>query len=128
LRLRDFVADQLLTTIQRMPWTTLCDLEELVEGQGHYVDIDGRELAVFLHRGRPYVMDNTCPHAGGSLSSGYVEEHAGTPCAVCPMHAWSFRLDNGEYFDMPGFEVRVYPVRVEWSDGRTLVQADLPMP
>ena len=71
-----------------MPWTTLCDLDELVEDRGLYVDIDGRELAVFLHGGRPFVMENTCPHAGGSLSSGHVEEIAGVACAVCPVHCW----------------------------------------
>ncbi len=111
-----------------MAWTTLCEMNDLVEGRGHYVDIDGRELAVFLHKGEVHVMDDTCPHAGGSLASGHVEEMGGTACAVCPMHCWPFRLDDGEYYDMPGFEVKVYPTRVEETEGRKLVQADLPMP
>ena len=111
-----------------MAWTTLCDLEELREGEGHYVDIDGRELAVFLHDGRPYVLDDTCPHAGGSLASGFVQNLNGMACAVCPLHGWPFRLHDGEYHDMPGFQVGAYPVRVELSQGRRLVQADLPMP
>ncbi len=111
-----------------MPWTTLCDLDELVEDRGLYVDIGGRELAVFLHEGRPYVMDNTCPHAGGSLAGGHVEEMGGTACAVCPLHGWAFRLDDGEYYDMPGFEVKVYAVRLEEHEGRQLVQADVSMP
>ena len=68
-----------------MAWTTLCNLDELVEDRGLYVAIGGRELAVFLHEGRPYVMENTCPHAGGSLSGGHVEEIAGAACAVCPL-------------------------------------------
>ncbi len=111
-----------------MPWTALCDLNELVEDRGLYVDIDGRELAVFLHDGRPHVLDNTCPHAGGSLASGHVEVVGETPCAVCPVHCWHFRLEDGEYHDMPGFEVKVYSVRIEEHEGRRLVQADLPMP
>lgn len=111
-----------------MAWTTLCDLTDLIEGEGHYVDIDGRELAVFLYHGRPWVMENTCPHAGGSLASGFVEEMGGVACAVCPVHGWPFRLDNGQYYDMPGFDVRTFPARVQPQDGRQLVQADLPMP
>ena len=111
-----------------MPWTTLCDLDELTEGKGRFVDIDGRELAVFLHEGKPFVTSNECPHAGGPMSQGSVEDNAGTPCAVCPWHGWPFRLDNGEYFDMPGFELPVYPARVETMGDRKLVQADLPMP
>ena len=51
-----------------------------------------------------------------------------TACAVCPLHCWPFRLDNGEYYDMPGFDVKVYPSHIVEIDGRRLVQADLPMP
>lgn len=111
-----------------MAWATLCDLDELVEDRGHYVNIDGRELAVFLHGGRPYVMENTCPHAGGSLASGHVEEMGGVACAVCPVHGWPFRLEDGEYYDMPGFEAKIFPVRIVDHEGRRLVQTDLPMP
>ena len=114
-----------------MPWTTLCDLDDLSrEGEGHYVDIDGRELAVFLDTadgGTPRVMNNLCPHAGGSMASGYLERQGDHTCAVCPWHGWPFRLDNGEYYDMPGFELDVYDTRVEDMDERKLVQADLPM-
>ena len=111
-----------------MAWTTLCDESDLSEDEGHFVEIDGRELAVFLHAGRPHVTDNACPHAGGSMAGGYVEEVDGSPCAVCPWHGWPFRLGDGEYAHMPGFGLKVYEVRVEDQDGRRLVQADLPMP
>ena len=111
-----------------MPWTTLCELSECAEGEGTFVDIDGRELAVFLHEGQPRAMDNLCPHAGGSMASGYVEMHGDQACAVCPWHGWAFRLSDGEFNDMPGFEIRVYETRVEVDGERQLVQADLPMP
>lgn len=111
-----------------MAWTTLCEMSELSEGEGKYVDIDGRGLAVFLHKGKPHVLDDLCPHAGGSIASGYIEMSGDSPCAVCPWHHWAFRLSDGEYDSMPGFEVKVYPCRVEIDGGRRLVQADLPMP
>ena len=44
-----------------MSWTSLCDLSELTEGKGKYVEIGGFGLAVFLYQGKPYVMDNYCP-------------------------------------------------------------------
>jgi len=105
-----------------MAWTSLCELIELTEGQGRYVEIDGFELAVFLHRGNVTVLDNMCPHAGGNLAGGTIEDG----CAVCPLHHWAFRLENGQLRDMPGVAVTRYPTRVFDHQGRQLVQAELP--
>jgi len=107
-----------------MAWTSLCELEELEEGRGTYVEIGGFQLAVFLVAGQVYVLDDVCPHAGGSLAGGHVENG----CAVCPVHHWPFRLDNGQFPGSPGLAVRVYPTRLMQRDGMgTLVQAELPM-
>jgi nitrite reductase (NADH) small subunit/3-phenylpropionate/trans-cinnamate dioxygenase ferredoxin subunit len=103
-------------------WTSLCELEELTEGQGRYVEIGGFQLAVFLHSGSVFVMDNYCPHAGGNLAGGFVEEG----CAVCPWHYWAFKLESGELRDSPGVQVRTYPVRTIQHEGKKLVQAELP--
>jgi nitrite reductase (NADH) small subunit/3-phenylpropionate/trans-cinnamate dioxygenase ferredoxin subunit len=107
-----------------MSWTTLCDLSELTENQGKYVEIDGFQLAVFIDNDRVFVMDNTCPHAGGNLAGGYVEEG----CAVCPWHHWAFRLESGELKDLPGVMVSTYKTRLYEHEGRHFVQADLPEP
>ena len=107
-----------------MPWTSLCDRSELEEGKGKYVEIGGFQLAVFLDHGAVHVIDNTCPHAGGNLAGGYVEEG----CAVCPWHYWAFRLDNGQLKDLPGVMVSTYKTRLYEHQGRQLVQADLPSP
>ena len=109
-----------------MPWTSLCELNELEEDKGKYVEIGGFQLAVFRHAGGVYVIDNYCPHAGGNLAGGYVDEDG---CAVCPWHFWAFRLDNGQLRDAPGVTVTTYKTRtVNPGDGRpALVQADLPM-
>ena len=107
-----------------MSWTSLCDLDELQEGNGKYVEIGGFQLAVFLNQGQVYVTDNTCPHAGGSLAGGVVEEG----CVVCPWHAWTFRLDNGQLRDAPGVAISVYKIRLIQPQGKPrIVQADLPI-
>ncbi len=107
-----------------MAWTSLCELNELKEDEGKYVEIGGFKLALFLHAGNVYVLDNYCPHAGGNLAAGWV--HDG--CAVCPWHAWPFRLDNGELRDTPGVKVTTYKTRVYRVEGKPeLVQAELPM-
>lgn len=107
-----------------MGWTSLCELSELEPGKGKYVEIDGFQLAVFLHEGNVYVMDNVCPHAGGNIAGGYVENG----CAICPWHYWAFRLDNGELPDAPGVKVTTYRTRLFERQGVSpMVQADLPI-
>jgi len=108
-----------------MAWTSLCEVSELKEGNGKYVEIDGYRLAVFLHQSLPYVLDNECPHAGGDMSQGWVDDDA---CAVCPWHAWSFHLKDGRLKGSTGpAGLSTYPVRVYEFQGKHLVQADLPM-
>lgn len=107
-----------------MTWTSLCELSELEEGKGKYVEIGGFQLAVFLNAGGVFVMDNYCPHAGGNLAGGFVEEG----CAVCPWHFWSFKLENGQLRDSPGVTVTTYKTRLFERDGQSvLVQAELPI-
>jgi nitrite reductase/ring-hydroxylating ferredoxin subunit len=106
-----------------MSWATLCNLADLEEGKGKYVEISGFQLAVFLHESSVFVMDNYCPHAGGNLAGGYVEHG----CAVCPWHNWAFRLENGQLRDSPGVMVKTYPTRLIDHAGSKLVQANLPM-
>ena len=107
-----------------MQWVSLCDLDELEQGRGKYVEIGGFQLAVFLDQGNIYVTDNTCPHAGGNLSGGTVEGG----CVVCPWHFWAFRLDNGQLRDLPGVAITTYKIRLVQPPGKPkLVQAELPI-
>jgi len=110
-----------------MAWTTLCELGELTNDEGKYVEIDGFHLAVFLHDDEVFAIDNTCPHAGGNLSEGWVEDG----CAVCPWHNWAFDLRSGGLRGRAdeGAMVQSYQTRlIDGADGTRLVQADLPMP
>jgi len=107
-----------------MAWTSLCDLSELEEGRGKYVEIGGFQLGVFLSRGTVYVTDNNCPHAGGNLAGGPIEGDF----ILCPRHRWPFHLATGELRDMPGCAIAVYKTRLVEPTGRPkIVQADLPI-
>jgi nitrite reductase/ring-hydroxylating ferredoxin subunit len=108
-----------------MAWTTLCNLDELTEGQARRIDADGFLLAVYLHQNQVYVLDSVCPHAGHDISAGPIEND----CAVCPYHGWTFRLSDGQMPDSPGISTRTYPSRLYPRPAQpTLVQADLPLP
>ena len=55
---------------------------EIVENEGSAFAVDNRMIAVFLHDGKYYAMDDFCPHMGASLAGGCL--HQGT--VACPWH------------------------------------------
>jgi nitrite reductase/ring-hydroxylating ferredoxin subunit len=107
-----------------MKWTTLCRLDDLIEGLGKYVEIDGFSLAIFLQGDAVHVMDNHCPHAGGSMSGGYIDDG----CAVCPWHGWAFDVKTGKLRGGIGDDemLPIYPSRILIEPGGKFVQTVLP--
>jgi nitrite reductase (NADH) small subunit len=65
---------------------------EIAEGRSKLCEINNRHVAVFNIEGKHHAIDDYCPHAGGSLSDGWVEKD----CAVCPLHGYEFSLENGQ--------------------------------
>jgi len=110
-----------------LSWITLCTMDELKEGLGKYVEVQGYRLAVFLHEGEPFVTDNSCPHAGGSMSGGHITGTGSDACAICPWHGWGFQLTTGNLTGGWDAEVlKVYPTRRLPSEGKPdWVQAQL---
>jgi nitrite reductase/ring-hydroxylating ferredoxin subunit len=75
-------------------WTRILSVADCPIGSRKYVEIDDIGLAVF-HLDDPdrfVVVENACPHAGGNLSAGDLENNSEI---VCPWHAWAFDLDTG---------------------------------
>ena len=91
-----------------MSWTTLCEFAELTEGSGKYVEISGFQLAVILSEGKVFVIDNTCPHAGGSLAGGWVKDG----CIVCPGTAGPSASTTANSPTPPGVAITVYKTRL----------------
>lgn len=101
-------------------YQTVCRVDEVVEGEGKTVKLDNKLVAVFLHEGDYYAIDDVCPHMGASLSGGYVEKGVVT----CPWHAWRFRLSDGAWADSPRVSIGCYDVRVEGDQ----IQLKIPGP
>ena len=97
---------------------TVARVGDIPEGEGRAFDVGGRVIAVFNDRGAYRAIDDTCPHAGASLSQGSLVE--GT--VVCARHGWRFHLCDGTWADYSKIKIAVYPVRVVG----TSVEVDLP--
>ena len=71
----------------------VCSVEDLSEGEGRVDDVDGTAVAVFLVDGDVYALNGVCPHQGGPLGDGKIEEG----CVFCPWHGWQFDIETGEH-------------------------------
>ena len=81
-------------------------------GEAREVACEGRVLCVANSGGVISAMDNVCPHRGGPLGRGIVED-----CKlVCPVHAWAFDVTTGEAMHTAKAKVEVYEVKVEGDD------------
>ena len=78
------------------------------EGALTSVVVAGRTVALARSGGELYAFDDTCTHAGCSLSDGDVDG----PHVQCPCHAGTFDLRTGAVVSgPPKLPVRTYRVR-----------------
>ncbi len=94
----------------------VANVSDVAPGSATTVVIDGREIALFNIAGTFYALDNTCPHQGGPLAEGWIEDATVT----CPWHAWCFKLTDGkmtlgEFGSVDAFSVRIEGERVAVS-------------
>lgn len=76
----------------------VCRLDDLTEGQGYGVEVDGLRLALFREGETVHALLGRCPHANGPMARGWVEDGE----AVCPLHGWRFRLSSGRCTNVRG--------------------------
>ena len=104
-------------------WVAACRADALPPGTATTVDVAGRPVALVNAGGSLFAVDDTCPHAGGSLGRGAVDGFSLT----CPLHAATFDVRTGEALSGPSAEpVSAYPVRVEQGDIQVGVRPSVP--
>jgi nitrite reductase/ring-hydroxylating ferredoxin subunit len=62
------------------------------------------------------VLDGVCPHEGGPLGEGIIEDGR----VVCPWHAYAFDVRTGEADQDPEVKAEVFEAKVE--NGELVVQ------
>lgn len=77
-------------------YVRVCAQTELPQrGMVLEVSVQGRALCVANVDGAICVLDGTCPHEGGPLGEGIIENGR----VVCPWHAYAFDVHSGETDD-----------------------------
>ena len=89
-------------------FVSVAKCDNIKPGTGISVQVNGHDFAVFNVGGTFYVLDGQCPHRGGPLGAGFVEESH----VFCPLHGWGFDLATGACLDNPERPVKTYCTRV----------------
>lgn len=105
-------------------WEIVCSLASLEHGRGNEVWVNGRPVALFLHEGSVYALEDRCPHREGQLSMGLVENGE----AICPLHGWNFDLETGISPYNPGDRIATYPARINGNQVEIDAGAVPPLP
>ena len=90
----------------------VAEVSDLQPGEGKTVVAGDQELALFNVAGTFYVINNTCPHRGGPLGEGVLEDNV----CVCPWHGWRFDVTTGLSPVVKTAKVDTFEVLVEGND------------
>ncbi len=95
--------------MKKLKWSkVLDDTSQLPEGRVMTVTADNHDYCLAHHDGKFCILDNKCPHQGGPLGEGSIENGL----LRCPWHGWDYDPCSGK---VPGFDdgVETYEAKVE---------------
>ncbi len=99
-------------------WVMVAEEIDCPPGRSIEVAAGDKIVAVFNIDGQFHALHGACPHQGGPLGRGHVEDG----CVTCPWHAWSFRVKDGQYDGCETLFQPSYSVRIE--EGKIYVDVD----
>lgn len=77
------------------------------------VSVSGKKFCIGKQKSVYFAIDDTCPHAGGSLGEGWCDTKGNV---ICPYHRIGFRLSDGGPATGKGYYVNSYPTELR-GDG-----------
>jgi len=99
-------------------YVRVCPASELPrEGQVAEFTVNGRALCVARVEGAIAVIDGICPHEGGPLGEGAIEQGR----VVCPWHGYAYDVNSGECLDDPNLRAQVLEAKIEGGELRVIL-------
>jgi 3-phenylpropionate/trans-cinnamate dioxygenase ferredoxin subunit len=92
------------------------NVSEFEQTKKKRVTIDGLDILIVQYQGSYYAVENTCPHMGGSLYDGNLEDHY----IACPKHGSVFDVTNGDlhepgkllFFKVKPQKLKSFPIKI----------------
>jgi NAD(P)H-dependent nitrite reductase small subunit len=90
----------------------VAQVSDVPTDRGCLIEVAGRKIALFRIGESVYAIDNVCPHKGGPLNEGILNEGV----VSCPWHHWGFDVRTGAMPSVPSKKIACFAVRVEAGD------------
>ena len=90
----------------------VAETRDLAPGQGKLVEVDGQPIALFNVNGAFYALGAVCPHEGGPLQDGELDDDT----VICPWHGFDYSLKTGECVMDPALRVATFVVKTQGND------------
>ncbi len=71
------------------------------------VEIEGTRYCLGRYQNKYFAINDRCPHAGASLSTGWCDNDGNV---VCPLHRIAFNLESGQNTTGEGYGMESHPV------------------
>lgn len=99
-------------------WHRFADAGDPVAGEAVITvqEVNGKNICFTRYQGELYAFAHKCPHAGGMMADGFIDERGNV---VCPLHRYKFNIRNGYNSSGEGFYLKTYPLE-QREDGQYL--------
>ncbi len=97
----------------------VAQVDEIAPRSARAFAVGRYEVAVFHIEDGFFALENACPHQGGPLAEGFLEEQ----WVTCPWHAWCFDVRSGKMTLGDFAVVTRFAVRIE---GTTILVSSEP--
>ena len=109
-----------------MSYIKVMQSDELMPGEKAIVDVNGKKVLLVNYEGSVFALDNRCPHLGGSLGDGILENEK----IICPRHGSRYDVRTGQnvgnakiaFISIKVGSAKTHVVKVE--DGSILIDID----